>query len=79
MDKGLLAYLYIPLFTAVVIPFLPKSKPKLADLFANATLLAGLANLAWLCLRPSVIASGFISVPGNGLSLLLVGLIYLVA
>ena len=79
MDKGQLAYLYIPLLTAVVIPFLPKSKPKLADLFANATLLAGLANLAWLCLRPSVIASGFISVPGNGLSLLLVGLIYLVA
>jgi len=79
MDKGLLAYLYIPLLTAVIIPFLPKSKPKLADLFANVTLLAGLANLAWLCLRPSVVASGFISVPGDGLSILLVGLIYLVA
>ncbi|HBA59216.1 MAG TPA: NADH-quinone oxidoreductase subunit L [Elusimicrobia bacterium] len=79
MDKGLLAYLLIPLFTAVVIPFAARRRAKLADILANVTLLAGLANLAWLVLRPSVIADGFTSVPGDGLSILLVGLIYLVA
>ena len=51
MDKGLLAYLLIPLFTAVLIPFAAKRRPRLADIFANVTLMAGLANLAWLVLR----------------------------
>lgn len=79
MDKGLLAYILIPLFTAVLIPFAARQRPKLADILANVTLLAGLVNLGWLVLRPSVIAGGFASVPGDGLSIFLVGLIYLVA
>ena len=79
MDKGLLAYLLIPLFTAVLIPFAAKRRPRLADIFANVTLMAGLANLAWLVLRPSVVNEAFVPVPGDGLTLLLVGLIYLVA
>jgi len=79
MDKGLLAYLLIPLFTAVIIPFAAKDRPKWADILASVTLVAGLANLVWLVLRPSVIRDGFAAVPGDGLSILLVGLIYLVA
>lgn len=78
MDKGLLAYLLIPLFTAVLIPFVARYRPRLADIFANVTLLAGLVNLLWLALRPSVIAGGFADIPGDGFSLLLVGAVYLV-
>jgi multicomponent Na+:H+ antiporter subunit D len=79
MDMGLLAYLLIPLLAAVIIPFVARSRPRLADIFANVTLLAGLANLAWLVLRPSVIRGEFADIPGDGFSLLLVGTIYLVA
>ncbi|OGR42172.1 MAG: hypothetical protein A2X35_06830 [Elusimicrobia bacterium GWA2_61_42] len=79
MDKGLLAYLLIPLLSAVIIPFAAKNRPKLADILANVTLLAGLANLAWLALRPSIIRGEFADIPGDGLSLLLVAAIYLVA
>jgi len=78
MDKGLLAYLLIPLFAAVVIPFAARWRARLADILAGVTLLAGLANLLWLALRPSMIAGGFNDLPGDGLSLLLVGAIYLV-
>ncbi len=78
MDKGLLAYLLIPLLSAVVIPFAARNRPKLADLLANVTLLAGLVNLLWLALRPSVIAGGFADIPGDGFSLLLVSAVYLV-
>lgn len=79
MDKGLLAYLLIPLFSALVIPFAARNRPRLADILANVTLLAGLLNLAWLALRPSVIRGGFNDIPGDGLALLLVAAIYLVA
>lgn len=79
MDKGLLAYLLIPLFSALVIPFAARNRPRLADILANVTLLAGLFNLIWLALRPSVIRGGFNDIPGDGLALLLVGAIYLVA
>ena len=78
MDKGLLAYLLIPLLSAVIIPFAARNRPKLADLLANVTLLAGLVNLLWLALRPSVIAGGFADIPGDGFSLLLVSAVYLV-
>ncbi len=79
MDKGLLAYLLIPLFSALVIPFAARNRPRLADILANVTLLAGLLNLAWLALRPAVILGGFNDIPGDGLSLLLVAAVYLVA
>lgn len=79
MDKGLLAYLLIPLFSALVIPFAARNRPKLADILANVTLLAGLINLVWLALRPSVIRGGFNDIPGDGFALLLVGAVYLVA
>ena len=78
MDKALLAFLIIPLFAAVLIPFAARYRPRMADILANVTLLAGLANLAWLALSPSMIASEFANLPGDGLSLLLVGAIYLV-
>ena len=78
MDKGLLAYLLIPLFAAVIIPFAARCRRKLADIIAGVTLLAGLANLAWLALRPSVINGDFADIPGDGLSLLLVATIYLI-
>ena len=67
MDKGLLAYLLIPLFSALLIPFAARNRPKLADILANVTLLAGLVNLAWLALRPSMIRGGFADIPGDGL------------
>ncbi len=79
MDKGLLSYILIPLLSAIIIPFAARNRPRLADLLANATLVAGLANLAWLALRPSVISGGFADIPGDGLSLLLVATVYLVA
>lgn len=79
MDKGLLAYLLIPLLSAVLIPFVARHRPRWADLLANVTLLAGLVNLAWLALSPSMVRGGFADIPGDGLSLLLVALIYLVA
>jgi multicomponent Na+:H+ antiporter subunit D len=79
MDKGLLAYILIPLLSAVIIPFASRNRPKLADILANVTLLAGLANLAWLALRPAMITGEFADIPGDGFALLLVGAIYLVA
>jgi multicomponent Na+:H+ antiporter subunit D len=79
MDKGLLAYLLIPLLSAVIIPFAARNRPRLADILANVTLLAGLVNLGWLVLRPSVVRGDFADIPGDGFSLLLVGAIYLVA
>ena len=78
MDKGLLAYLLIPLFAAVLIPFAARYRAKLADILASVTLLAGLANLLWLALSPSMVRSGFADLPGDGLGLLLVGAVYLV-
>lgn len=79
MEKGLLAYLLIPVLSAVLIPFVARNRPRMADVFANVTLLAGLANLAWLALRPSMVASEFAEIPGDGFSLLMVGAVYLVA
>jgi len=78
MDKGLLAYLLIPLFAAVIIPFAARYRAKLADILASVTLLAGLVNLLWLTLRPSMVSGGFADLPGDGLGLLLVGAVYLV-
>lgn len=79
MDKGLLAYLLIPLFSALVIPFAAKKQTRWAGTLANVTLLAGLLNLAWLGLRPSVVRGGFNDIAGDGLGLLLVTAVYLVA
>jgi len=75
MERGLLAYILIPLLSAVIIPFAARNKPRLADILANVTLLAGLSNLAYLLLN----ANSFAEVPGDGFSLLMVFTIYLVA
>lgn len=78
MDTGLLPYLLIPLLSAVIIPFAARYRAKLADIFASVTLLAGLGNLAWLALRPSVVTGGFADIPGDAFSMLLVATVYLV-
>ncbi|OGR60715.1 MAG: hypothetical protein A2X34_08450 [Elusimicrobia bacterium GWC2_51_8] len=79
MERGLLAYILIPLLSAIVIPFAARNKPRIADIIANVTLLAGLANMAYLLLNPSNIAESFSNIPGDGFSLLMVFTIYLVA
>ncbi|MCX5785165.1 MAG: complex I subunit 5 family protein [Elusimicrobia bacterium] len=79
MERGLLAYILIPLLTAIIIPCAARNKPRLADILANVTLLAGLANLAWLLFTPANIANSFADIPGDGFSLLMVFAVYMVA
>ncbi|OGS49867.1 MAG: hypothetical protein A3J79_09165, partial [Elusimicrobia bacterium RIFOXYB2_FULL_62_6] len=78
-EAGLLAYQLIPLFSAVVIPFVSRKKPRYADIFATVTLLAGLINIAWALLNPANIAAAFANIKEDGFSLLMILTIYLVA
>ncbi|HOW89512.1 MAG TPA: complex I subunit 5 family protein [Elusimicrobiales bacterium] len=77
-SPGLLAYLLIPLFTAVLIPFAARFKTRMADVLANVTLLAGLLNLSLLLFDPANADSSFSAIPEDGFSLLMVFVIYLV-
>ena len=79
MERGLLAYILIPLLSAIIIPFAARKAPRIADIIANVTLLAGLVNLACLLLNPANIAESFLNIPGDGFSLLMVFTVYLVA
>jgi multicomponent Na+:H+ antiporter subunit D len=79
MTTSLLAYLLIPLFTAVLIPFIARIRPRLADIFANVTLLAGLINVSMILFNPANIAANFSNITEDGFALLMIFLIYLVA
>lgn len=79
MNTSLLAYLLIPLFTAVLIPFIARTKPRWADILANVTLLAGLLNLGAILFSPANIANSFSNIPQDGFALLMIFVIYLVA
>jgi len=79
MTTSLLAYLLIPLFTAVLIPFAARNRHKLADILANVTLLAGLINIGAILFNPANIANSFAGVPEDGFALLMIFIIYLVA
>ena len=59
MTTSLLAYLLIPLFTAVIIPFVARTRHKLADVLASVTLLAGLINIGAILFNPANIANSF--------------------
>jgi len=50
MTISLLAYLLIPLFSAILIQFISKTKENFADIIANITLFSGLLNIAYLIL-----------------------------
>jgi multicomponent Na+:H+ antiporter subunit D len=78
-SDGLLAYLLIPLFTAIVIPFAARTRRKMADVLANVTLLAGLIKLALVLFNPANIEITFANIAGDGFSLLMIFVIYLVA
>lgn len=75
----LLPYLYIPLATAIVLPFASKWRKKISDILTSITFLAGFANILFLFCSPSVIKDAYVSIPGDGLTIFFVGLIYLVA
>ncbi len=78
-SPGLLTYLLIPLFTAVLIPFASRLRPKLADILANVTLLAGLINLSLVLFNPANLSASFSNIAGDGFALLMIFVIYLVA
>ena len=79
MTTSLLAYLLIPLFTAVIIPFAARTRHKLADVLANVTLLAGLINIGAILFNPANIANSFSNITEDGFALLMIFVIYLVA
>ncbi|HBB66615.1 MAG TPA: hypothetical protein DCZ93_04825, partial [Elusimicrobia bacterium] len=79
MTTGLLAYLLIPLFTAVLIPFAARTRHRLAGVLANVTLLAGLINVSLTLFNPANLASAFSGLAENGFALLMIFVIYLVA
>src|SRR3989339_2052406 len=79
MTTSLLAYLLIPLFTAILIPFAAKTRRKLADVLANVTLLAGLLNISFILFNPANIALSFSNITEDGFALLMIFIIYLVA
>ncbi|MFA6433137.1 MAG: proton-conducting transporter membrane subunit [Elusimicrobiales bacterium] len=79
MTTSLLAYLLIPLFTAVVIPFAARTRHKLADILANVTLLAGLLNIGAVLFNPVNLANSFSNITEDGFALLMIFVIYLVA
>ena len=79
MTISLLAYLLIPLFSAVLIQFLAKNKFGFADIISNVTLFAGLLNVAYLIFNPINFQLSFSNIAQNGFSLLMVFMIYLVA
>ena len=79
MTTSLLAYLLIPLFTAILIPFAARKRQKLADILATVTLLAGLINIGAILFNPANIANSFAGVPEDGFALLMIFVIYLVA
>ncbi|MBI4802743.1 MAG: NADH dehydrogenase [Elusimicrobia bacterium] len=78
-DTGLLAYLLIPLFTAVLLPFVARRRPGFSASLANVTLLAGLLNIGYALLNPASLAASFADIKEDGFSLLMIFLIYLVA
>lgn len=78
-DTGLLAYQLIPLFSAVLIPFVSRGKPRFADILANVTLLAGLLNIGHVLLNPANLAASFANIKEDGFSLLMIFTVYLVA
>ncbi|MBU2529678.1 MAG: hypothetical protein KKD35_01460, partial [Elusimicrobia bacterium] len=53
MTVSLLAYLLIPLFSAVLIQFISRNKKNFADIIGNITLFAGLLNITYLIFNPS--------------------------
>ncbi|HBE88111.1 MAG TPA: NADH-quinone oxidoreductase subunit L [Elusimicrobia bacterium] len=78
MTISLLQYMLIPLFSALLIPFVARRRGRLAEIFANVTLLAGLINIGWTLMNPAVIASGFSALGEDGFSLLMIFTVYLV-
>jgi len=79
MTTSLLAYQLIPLLTAVLIPFIARTRHKWADILANVTLLAGLINLGAILFNPANIPNSFANITHDGFALLMVFVIYLVA
>ncbi len=75
---SLLAYLLIPLSSAVIIQFLKKND-KLADIVSNVSLFAGLLNISYLIFNPQNVRFSFASIADNGFSLIMVLAIYLIA
>ena len=53
MTISLLAYLLIPLFSAVLIQFTSRYKKNFAEIIGNITLFAGLLNISYLIFNPS--------------------------
>ena len=79
MTNSLLAYLLIPLLTAVIIPFVARKKREWAEILANVTLLAGLINLGAVLFNPANIPNSFANITHDGFALLMIFVIYLVA
>lgn len=79
MTSSLLAYLLIPLFSAVIIQFLRNKNDKFADIISNVTLFAGLINIVYLIFNPRNIKLSFSNIADGGFSLIMVLIIYLVS
>ena len=80
MTISLLAYLLIPLFSAVLIQFTSRYKKNLADIIANITLFAGFLNISHLIFNTAKTAK--FSLPPmaqDTFTLLMIFMIYMVA
>ncbi len=79
MTISLLAYLLIPLFSAILIQFISKTKENFADIIANITLFSGLLNIAYLIFSPSNLRLTLSHITQDTFTLLMILMIYLVA
>ncbi|MEW5951331.1 MAG: NADH-quinone oxidoreductase subunit L [Elusimicrobia bacterium] len=79
MTTELLSYSLIPLLSALAIPFLGRKNRKITEILANVTLLAGLANLAYMIFHPMNRNSGYAVFSFDGLTMSMLFTIYLVA
>ncbi len=79
MTTELLSYSIIPLLSALAIPFLGRTNRKISEIIANVTLLAGLANLAYIIFHPMNRNSDYAVFSFDGLTITMLFTIYMVA
>ncbi|MEA3306909.1 MAG: proton-conducting transporter membrane subunit [Elusimicrobiota bacterium] len=79
MTISLLAYLLIPLFSAILIQFASRAKQNFADIVGNITLFSGLLNIGYLLFRPSNFKFSLSHIAQDIFTLLMIFMIYLVA
>lgn len=79
MVNEFLSYAIVPLFSALAIPFLGRKNPKITEILANVTVLAGLLNIAYILFNPVNYRTQYSTFTEDGFTLIMIFSIYLVA